>query len=82
MSAPVYPKPADGDRDRGGAVIAIYWSIAAVAMLIVGLRFYARRLVRATGADDWLMLISLVSFPPQSYNRFLFLLMRFNRYSK
>lgn len=62
MSAPAYPKPVDGDQDRGGAVIAVYWSITAVAMLVVGLRFYARRLVHATGADDWLMLVSLVSF--------------------
>ncbi|KAF7885516.1 uncharacterized protein EAF02_004025 [Botrytis sinoallii] len=60
MSSPGYPKPADGDQDRGGAVIAVYWSIAAVAMLVVGLRFYSRRLVRAIGADDWLMLISLI----------------------
>jgi type II secretory pathway component PulK len=54
------PKPAGGDQDRGGAVIAIYWALAVAAIAVVGLRFYSRRLIRATGIDNWVMLIGLV----------------------
>lgn len=42
--------------------MGIYWTQAIVAMVIVSGRFYARNMIRALGADDWWMLVNLVSF--------------------
>lgn len=59
MAEPMFPKPEGGDLNRGSAVIATYWSITAVATIVIALRFYSRRIIHATGADDWLMLVGL-----------------------
>ena len=62
MASPGAPLPSPGPNDdRGPAVTAIFWSEAAVAVLVVSLRLYARRSIRALGADDWFMLITTVS---------------------
>ena len=61
MSAPLGPPPAGGDRDRGPGLVALFWTECALAMIIVGLRFYARISIRNLGADDWMMLFTVVS---------------------
>ena len=58
---PLGPAPAGGDVDRAGKLIAIYWAEMFFAILIVALRFYARGMNRNVGADDWMMLVTLVS---------------------
>lgn len=58
--AEAIPKPTDGDVNRGPAVIAVAWAECALAIVAVGLRFWARRLIRGTGWDDWTMLFTLV----------------------
>ena len=61
MSAPLGPPPAGGDQDRGPGLIGMFWTECALAMIIVGLRFYARISIRNLGADDWMMLFTVVS---------------------
>ena len=51
----------NSNADRGSAVTAIFWVQGSVAILIVFARFYARKLIRAIGADDWWMFLTLVS---------------------
>ena len=52
----------DGSKDRGPATVAFFWALGLVAVIITFGRFYARSIIRATGADDWWMLITLVRF--------------------
>jgi len=49
-------------EDRGPAAVAVYWTQIGIATVVVAARFYTRRRMRLTGADDWLMLVTLVSF--------------------
>jgi hypothetical protein len=64
MSSPLPgPLPPNVNDDRGQAAVAIYWTQAAVATIVVALRFYARILIRSLGADDWLMFATLVRGP-------------------
>ena len=60
MSSPI-SAPADGNRDRGQAAVIAYWTQTAIAIVFVAGRFYARRMIRSTGLDDWFMLVTLVS---------------------
>ena len=55
------PPPPDGDQDRGGRVMVAYWTVFSVAIIVTGLRFWARIRIRAVGWDDWLMLAAVVS---------------------
>ena len=55
---------SDVDDDRGQAAVAIYWTQAAVPIIVVALRFYARILIRSVGVDDWLMFATLVGSQP------------------
>ncbi|MCJ1236912.1 hypothetical protein MMC14_004895 [Varicellaria rhodocarpa] len=48
--------------DRGNAITAIYWVQGVIVIVIVAARFYARRMIRARGADDWWMLLTLLDF--------------------
>lgn len=61
MSAPLGPPPAGGDQDRGPRLIGMFWTECVLAMIILGLRFHARISMRNLGADDWMMLITVVS---------------------
>ena len=48
-------------ENRGTAAIAVYWAMGIIAIIVISLRFYARVALRSLGADDWLMLVTLVS---------------------
>ena len=54
------PVPLGGDQDRGPSLVGLYWTECALSMIIVGLRFYARISIRGLGADDWMMLSTVV----------------------
>lgn len=60
MPAPPSPPPPGGDQDRGPSLIGMFWTECALAMIIVGFRFYARISMRNLGADDWMMLLTVV----------------------
>lgn len=50
------------ENDKGPLFLGIFATGSAIAILITGLRFWVRaRIVRKLGADDWIMLSSLVS---------------------
>lgn len=49
-------------EDRGPAAVAIYWIQIGIASIVVAARFYIRKRMTLTGPDDWLMLVTLVSF--------------------
>lgn len=48
------------NEDRGEAAIAVFWSLTAIATLVVGLRFYSRWLIGGIKLDDWFILFTLV----------------------
>ena len=52
---------ADYAADRGSSIVPLVWVQAAVASVLVALRFYARIKIRSLGLDDWTMLCSVVS---------------------
>ncbi|PWY85558.1 integral membrane protein [Aspergillus eucalypticola CBS 122712] len=58
MSAP----PAGGDQNRGPALVAIYWAETSFAILAVALRLYGRKLINGFGADDYMMVFTLLLF--------------------
>lgn len=53
------------DSDNlGPAVLAVAWTLAAVATLVVAARLYVRlRIVRTLNADDYIILLTLVCLP-------------------
>lgn len=52
--------PTGGDIDRGPELLAIFWTEAALSIMIVAARFYCRRVIKVVGADDWTMLVTVV----------------------
>lgn len=60
MAPPDTPPPPGGDRDRGPAIIALFWTQCVIVLIFVSLRFYARTMVKNVGADDWVMLFTMV----------------------
>lgn len=52
--------PPGGDQDRGGLLMAMFWTELPIAVLFVGLRMYSRFRLRNTGVDDWIMVVTLV----------------------
>lgn len=64
MSAqpPLGPPPAGGDQDRGPQLMAMFWVETILAIAILSARFYVRHAIRGLGPDDWMMLITVVSF--------------------
>lgn len=48
-------------QDKGPMLLALWWTEAGIATVIVGLRLYTRFMMRGIVIEDWLMLISLVS---------------------
>ena len=63
------PIPPGGDQDRGWKMIGINWAMFAIELVIVSLRVYSRKKIRAIGLDDYLMGLSVVSgiYPTWSY---------------
>lgn len=59
---PPPPPPPGGYEDRGPQMIAIYWIEAAIAILVVTLRIWGRVVIRQVGADDYVMIFTLVGF--------------------
>lgn len=57
------PVPQGGDRDRGGSLMAMFWTEVPIAIIVVAMRIYSRFKIKATGIDDWVMVITLVSIP-------------------
>ena len=52
---------SQNDHDRGPELLAILWTFTSLAILFVGLRIFVRiRLIRETGLDDGLVLLSAV----------------------
>jgi hypothetical protein len=60
-----WPQPNyDDPVRRGNALIITELSIVSVAILTLVARLYVRfRIVRTSGADDWVMLVAMVSRP-------------------
>lgn len=57
-----YPGP---DRNIGPLALGLNWTEAALAIIVVSLRFYAQsRIVGHIHFDDWLMLFALVCYQP------------------
>ena len=52
--------PPDGDRDRGPAVVSLYWTIFGLSLALLCLRFWARFRIHAIGWDDWIMALAVV----------------------
>ena len=51
------------DESRGSSLIATQWITVSIASLLVLLRIYTRAFLRKTaGADDWTMVIALVTW--------------------
>ncbi|KAL1877878.1 hypothetical protein Daus18300_002231 [Diaporthe australafricana] len=50
------------NQDKGPMLLALWWTEAGVATVVVGLRFYTRYFMRGIVIEDWLMLLALVSF--------------------
>jgi hypothetical protein len=62
MSSPMQmPPPPDGDVSRGSMVLGISWTMVALDITVVGLRFLVRFLKRSVGLDDYFMLVAMAS---------------------
>jgi hypothetical protein len=50
--------------DNGLTVVILAWTLLTVSVLVVTLRIYTRIIrIRKVGADDYLMICSVVRFP-------------------
>jgi hypothetical protein len=51
--------------DLGPAIVAVAWSFAALATLVVGVRIHVRlRILQTLRIDDYIILLTLVSLLP------------------
>lgn len=51
--------------DRGPAVLAVHWSLTAVATIFLALRVYCKRITgRRLWWDDWILIAAWVRVPP------------------
>lgn len=48
-------------------LLALWWTEAGIATVVVSLRLYTRYSMRAILIEDWLMLLALVSCPHNVY---------------
>jgi hypothetical protein len=62
--------PAGGNMDRGPQAIAIFWAEAAIALIVVALRIWGRAMIHQLGADDYIMVFTLVSLLSPATRRF------------
>ena len=44
--------------------MAMFWTEVPIAIIVVALRTCSRFKIKATGIDDWMMIVTLVSMPP------------------
>lgn len=57
---------ADASYDaanKGPLLLGVWWAEVGVATVFVAMRFYTRFTMRSLGADDWTILLTLVSCP-------------------
>ena len=54
------PASVQSDRNRGPALMAIFWVQCTIALFFISLRCYARILIKKIGKDDWIMLATAV----------------------
>lgn len=60
-AAPPAPTPELPDDSNAGKLLALNGAFAGVALLVVILRIFARRVILKTfGVDDWLMIAAMV----------------------
>ena len=52
--------PPGGDHDRGGSLMAMFWTEVPIGVIFVAMRMYSRFKLRNTGLDDWMMVFTLV----------------------
>ncbi|KAL9118844.1 MAG: hypothetical protein Q9187_004601 [Circinaria calcarea] len=52
--------PARGTEDRGSALIIIFWTECALALVVVLLRLHSRLLIRGLGKDDVVMFFTML----------------------
>jgi hypothetical protein len=45
--------------------MAMFWVETILAIAILSARFYVRLAIRGLGPDDWMMLLTVVSFEPR-----------------
>lgn len=59
---PPMPPPVNpGNMGRGPMIMGVSWSLTALCVLVIGLRFYVRKtVIRAWSSDDWFMLAAVV----------------------
>lgn len=58
---------ASASNNLGPAVVAVAWTFACLAILVVGARLYVRlRIVRSLTIDDCIILFTLVGLPCSS----------------
>lgn len=55
-------------EDRGGILLAMYWTECSICIIVVFLRFYSRIKIRSVGLDDWAMLFTLVTKTPYAFH--------------
>lgn len=52
------------NQNKGPRILAVFWSLTCLTMLVVMARLFIRmRVLRSTGADDLLIGVSMVSVP-------------------
>lgn len=55
------PVSQGGNQNRAGSLMAVFWTEAPIAIIVVALRTYSRYKIKAIGLDDWMMIITLDS---------------------
>ncbi|CEJ91767.1 hypothetical protein VHEMI07459 [[Torrubiella] hemipterigena] len=62
MSGPTSTQREGQGMHRGTQLLLMFWVWTLTILILVSLRFYVRRKLRAIGWDDWTMLISISIF--------------------
>jgi len=61
MKKETFDRPPDGDRSHGWAILAVCFSLVAIAFVSTAIRLWIRtRVTRNLGWDDILMSIAMV----------------------
>ncbi|ORY02355.1 hypothetical protein BCR34DRAFT_605588 [Clohesyomyces aquaticus] len=47
--------------DRGSSITGLLWAEAAIACIVIGLRFWSRNLGKLVGLHDWTMVVATIS---------------------
>lgn len=54
------PPPPGGDRNRGSALLAVFWTPVPITIMLIFTRLYVRISMRNLGPDDYLMFVAWV----------------------